>query len=236
MNFISVQNSLKLSIGVQILVFILTSHALFLKIPKEDVMIDSLLKIETSVQIVEALAYASLIYFSVKVKDMTRYRYYDWFLTTPLMLLTLCGLLEYTKEKTTFQNFVHVHKNTLGKLFIYNALMLFFGYLGETKAMVPYIAYAIGFFFFFKTFDLIQKTWTQETNGKKDNDPSFAQTKQIYDIFVGLWLLYGIFAFTNPFIKNHAFNILDLLSKNAFGVFLYLKVLSLNKQFKKSKC
>ena len=79
---------------------------------------------------------------------MTKTRYIDWAITTPLMLLVLCAFLA-NESKTT------VHLSTISMVVLLNYIMLYFGYLGETKQVNKPIADAFGFVSFFAMFYLI---------------------------------------------------------------------------------
>jgi bacteriorhodopsin len=43
----------------------------------------------------------------------------------------------------------------------------------------------------------------------------------LFKYFISIWFLYGIASFMNYNIKNVSFNILDLFSKNFFGIYLF---------------
>ena len=60
---------------------------MILTIPKEHEILQSILATETIVQFIEAAFYMWLVYGIYKMKDVTSTRYFDWMITTPLMLL-----------------------------------------------------------------------------------------------------------------------------------------------------
>ena len=73
------------------------------------------------------------------MKDVTATRYFDWMITTPIMLLSTSIYLEYLKNKDLkLMDFLDGNKNLIMKIFIANWLMLFTGFLGETKTYISY--------------------------------------------------------------------------------------------------
>ena len=88
--------------------------------------------------------------------------------------------------------------------------MLLIGYLGE-KNIIPVIySFSIGFVFFATSFYLIYKNFAQYSQSGK----------RVFYIITTIWSLYGIAHLLGKIGKNTAYNILDLISKNALGVFL----------------
>ena len=180
-------------------------------------LIRQLLKIEIYVQIVEGIFYFWLITNFNKIKNITPHRYYDWFITTPTMLFTYCVYLLYLKRdiktKDTNDTILEIiEKNTpsLVPIFILNTLMLMFGYLVEMGQLSTIIGLSLGFIPFFMMFYIIYENYAKFTD--------IGLTTFYYFSFV--WFLYGIAAFMSYQPKNIAYNILDLFSKNFFGVFL----------------
>ena len=82
----------------------------------------------------------------ISIKNLEQYTpasYFDWFITTPTMLLSTIIFMKYSGLKEhkqlsnfTVTDFIKNNKQTILKLFVYNALMLVFGYLGETKVIL----------------------------------------------------------------------------------------------------
>ena len=69
--------------------------------PKDEILRD-LLIVEVIVQVIEFLFYVWLIYYFSKVsRNITPFRYIDWAITTPLMLITLSAFLKH--NGTTIQ-------------------------------------------------------------------------------------------------------------------------------------
>ena len=88
--------------------------------------------------------------------------------------------------------------------------MLLFGYLGEINIIKNYQAVFYGFLPFIAYFYYIYEKYAKYTrNGKI-----------LFFIFAGLWSLYGVSALFPYLWKNISYNILDIFSKNFFGIFL----------------
>jgi hypothetical protein len=88
--------------------------------------------------------------------------------------------------------------------------MLLFGYLGETSAIPLLLGVSLGFIPFLIYYYIIYKKYALLSN----------DGIKIYFYFFIFWSLYGIVAVLPYKIKNTCYNILDLFSKNFFGLFL----------------
>jgi hypothetical protein len=177
--------------------------------------IKSLLWIELLVQIVEGAFYVWLVTSFSKIDNVTKYRYYDWIITTPTMLFTYCMYLYHinTKDKSdskTFYETVETNIFDLLPIFVFNTTMLFFGYLAEIGKMDAVISAVLGFIPFILMFYLIYDTYAKYT--------SIGRVTFLY--FVSIWAFYGFASVLNYKYKNAIYNILDLFAKNIFGVFL----------------
>ena len=86
---LSVEKTTVISIYIQIISFIASSVGISYKLPTEHLIITDLLVLETIVQIIELVFYLTFLKnMSKTVTGMAKTRYYDWFITTPTMLLT----------------------------------------------------------------------------------------------------------------------------------------------------
>ena len=88
--------------------------------------------------------------------------------------------------------------------------MLFIGYLQELKLISLAISTVVGFFFFGLLF-LKMFVYYVKTN---------SANYLIFYLMLFIWALYGIAALYKNKIKNASYNILDIFSKNFFGLFL----------------
>jgi hypothetical protein len=226
MNFKFFHITLLLSIVVQVITAILEVGALFMNIPKSMLLIKQLLKLELFVQFIEGSFYVWLIYNLNNVTDITPKRYLDWAITTPTMLVTLILYLIYIgnqkekeeqkeeeKEEEKALDFFELIKDnfpTISFVLILNWLMLLFGYLGEIKMLPTMIGVGIGFIPFLMYYLIIYNKYAiLSESGLK-----------LFWYFFIVWSLYGIVAVLPYYLKNSFYNILDLFSKNFFGIFL----------------
>lgn len=211
-----VKKSVYLSLVIQVITGVIQLYPIFLDIPDKYKILQQTLGLETVVQFVEASFYAQLAYGIYKMKDVTAHRYFDWAITTPLMLLSTSIYLEYLKNKDLkLTEFLEDNKNTIIKIFISNLLMLLFGYLGEIKYISYFIAVPLGFLFFGYSFYKIYKNWAL---GTKEGENLF------YVLFF-IWSLYGVVSPLSTNLKNLCYNILDIFSKNFYGLFLTYKII-----------
>jgi hypothetical protein len=193
-------------------------------------LVRELLKVELYVQIIEGIFYLWLILNFQNIKNITPHRYYDWVITTPTMLFTYCVYLLHLKKleetnnkynseqseqlkkenKESFYEIIQNNTPTLVPIFILNTLMLGFGYLEEMGKIDKLLGISLGFIPFFWMFWIIYDNYAKFT--------SIGIMTFYYFVFV--WGLYGVAAFMSYRVKNIAYNILDLFSKNFFGIFL----------------
>ena len=188
------------------------------------------------VQLIEGTFYAWLVKYIDIITNITKYRYYDWFFSTPTMLITLVVYLLYLKNKeenekeelkkdklektakksdNNLWSYMKENKYLLSIIIFLNALMLLFGYLGEIGTISNNTAVMLGFIPFLSYFYLIYEYYAKHT------------TLGIYlfVLFTAIWSLYGFAALMPYYIKNISYNLLDIISKNFFEVFLGLKLL-----------
>ena len=205
------------SIVIQIVTFFIGLYALFIKTPFSLSVIKQLLWLETVAQIIEFVFYVWMVKNFSQIKNITIYRYYDWILSTPLMLYVYMMYLDFmkNKEKTNGiqKNLSDLTKDNLSTIVIVlllNALMLMFGYLAEIKKMSFNLAAVLGFIPFFIMFYIIYVNYAQYTRLGINT----------FWYFSGIWALYGIASVMSYKVKNISYNILDLFAKNFFGLYL----------------
>tara|TARA_Y100000389_G_scaffold198880_1_gene236233 strand:- start:22198 stop:22875 length:678 start_codon:yes stop_codon:yes gene_type:complete len=215
-NFI-VKNTMIFSFFIQIVTLIIGVIAQFIKVPNHKNILKNALLLENIVQFIEATFYLWFIYFyknNVDKVDIAKYRFYDWFLTTPTMILSIIIYFHYNNSsKKIYYNLITFFKQDLRKileLWFYNLNMLIIGYLQEINIVNIILSTIIGFYFFGLLF---HKMFIYYVIGNKKNYLLF------FLMFV-IWGLYGIAALFNYKIKNAFYNILDIFSKNFFGLFL----------------
>ena len=203
-----------LSLIVQVLVGSIDYLTINIKVSSTDEILKDLLRVELFVQAIEFVFYLWLIYYFSKVShNITPFRYLDWAVTTPLMLITLSAFLNHDgSTPTRLTDFISNHKGSMITIVLLNAAMLFFGLIGEFGYLNPYISTALGFIPFVLNFKYIKDTFLPSSEDKTKN--------ALFYWFVFSWSLYGVFAVMNYTTKNTGYNILDIFSKNFFGLFL----------------
>ena len=166
------------------------------------------------VQAIEFIFYVWLIFHFSKVSsNITSFRYLDWAITTPLMLITLSAFLNHDGTASSrLSGFLSNHIGSIAIIVFLNAAMLFFGFIGELGYLNPYTSTALGFIPFALNFKYIKDTFLPSSDDTSKNI--------LFYWFVGFWALYGVFALTSYAIKNTGYNILDIFAKNFFGLIL----------------
>jgi hypothetical protein len=205
--------SLYASLGAQWSTLFVNFWSFSLPLSSKDEILRTVLWIETFVQVVELAFYTWYSTHFATVAEATFYRYHDWAITTPLMLLSTMIYYEYVNnpdEEITFQSFWEEHWHTVLVVFGFNMVMLGFGYAYERNALDIVTANGLGFVGFGGAFYVM---WDAFASKSPENFPLFA-------FMFGVWFLYGIAAFFNSVWKNVSYNLLDIVAKNFYGVFL----------------
>lgn len=219
------------SIIVQVITGLVSLQGITISLPPEHEILTKALALETIVQFVE---FAFYIWFVLRfnLQKMAATRYFDWVITTPTMLFTTMlfmkyqSLVESKKDTTiTITNFIKEHKHDIFVVFFANLFMLIPGYLGEIGLLNRYIATTIGFMFFYISFTVIYKNYAKYSE----------LGKHLYTFLIVVWALYGVIYLLPVSEKNIGFNILDIIAKNFFGLYLFYKVNSLNNSLKNNK-
>ena len=214
-----------LSLIVQLIIGLIGFIGIFIKLKKEDIILNRIIIMETTVQFIEFIFYIWLV-FSIQARSMnvTAIRYIDWFITTPIMLITTILFMAYNSNKEEFKNkeniitvksiFKKDYKLIIQFVF-YNFLMLLFGFLGEMNILNRYLSLSLGTLFFLLSFNIIYQYYAKLNNDNKD---------LFYFIFI-VWALYGVSYLFNYQYRNASYNILDIFSKNFYGLYIFYKIL-----------
>jgi bacteriorhodopsin len=161
-----------------------------------------ILNIETAILLIAAYFY-NLFINSLKGpidwKMITKLRFMDWSLTLPLMLLNLCLMIKQ-----------HVHLYQFLPLVLLVWLMIYFGYLGETKRIKLLYASLSGFFILLIIFWIIYSI-----KEKAKND-------LLFYFYFFIWSLYGI-VYLIPDVQEKmvCFNVLDLIAKPGVALIIF---------------
>ena len=207
---ITIYTSLVLSLLVQAITGIIEILTLFLKVDPEFSFLKQLMLMEIVVQILEFSFYIYWSYNFAKIKNITPKRYLDWAFTTPTMLITLIFYLIFLKNDKQLNFFDLFNKEfyTISIVLLLNWVMLLFGYLGEINVIPVLSGVLLGFIPFLIYYYIIYKKYTS------------AEGFYIFLYFFIFWSFYGVVALFPYKMKNICYNILDLFSKNFFGIFL----------------
>ena len=211
--------TLVISVVVQIITGIIELTTLYVDVPKEQNILKQLLTMELGVQGIELVFYAWLVANFNNVSNITPKRYLDWSITTPTMLFSLIVYLIYSEYKNVAHelSLIGIFKTnfaSISYIFILNWVMLVLGYLGETNIIPTLTGVAIGFVPFLMYFYEIYRKYVGESGSK------------LFWYFFIFWSLYGVVAVFPYYIKNAFYNVLDLFSKNFFGLFISYLILT----------
>jgi len=213
----NIYTSLILSIITQLITGIIEIISLFFKVPSKFLFLKQMLLVELIVQFIEGAFYIYWFYNFNNILNITPKRYFDWFFTTPTMLISLIFYLIFLnyKDKNISHklNYFDLFNKEFYNIFVIlllNWVMLLFGYLGEINLIPVFLGVSLGFIPFLIYYYIIYKKYVSLNN----------DGIQIFLYFFIVWSLYGIVAVLPYKIKNTFYNILDLFSKNFFSIFL----------------
>lgn len=223
-----VETTTKASIAVQLVTGALGVLGLTYTLPKEHAILTKLLGLELFVQGIELLFY---FYFvsEFQLNDLARKRYFDWVISTPIMLFTMAAYFAYknkdetrnkeeNKEGLSLTDFYVVNQKSLWIIWIANFAMLLFGFLGEIGTLGKGPAFVLGTGAFLVSFYTLYDKFAQYSE----------YSRMLFAVMFVLWSGYGGGFLLGNVSKNILFNGLDILAKNFFGLFLYFQIQSLS--------
>ena len=221
-----VSKTIYISLAVQIITTLISFDGLFKKINVKDFVLKEILLLEGVVQLIESLFYIWVIFAIHNLNKVTPRRYIDWSFSTPIMLISTIVFMKYQEYREnnidkTFRiiDFFKENKINILKIFIFNGLMLLCGFLGEAGLIDKRIGIPLGFVFFYLSFNLIYQEYAKKSElGKK-----------LFVFLVVVWGLYGVAAMTDLKTKNISYNILDIIAKNFYGLFIYYIIIQISK-------
>ncbi len=216
-----VRNSTIYSLIVQILTGVVGGAALFVPLGEKDKILGDVLSFEMGVQVIELVFYFWFL-FVKDVGTITTTRYFDWVLSTPVMLLTMAAYFSYESLKEKFRNesiqdFFAENRRTLYAIFFFNFLMLLAGFLGEIGYVTKLFAFLYGFVALLLSFGTLYKNFVF------GND----FVKAFFAIMAVTWSGYGVAYLFDPIKKNVIYTILDIIAKNFFGLYLGFNIFRL---------
>jgi bacteriorhodopsin len=139
--------------------------------------------------------------------DITKTRYIDWAITTPMMLVVLSTVLAFNIGKK-------IHMSVLVAIVLLNYVMLYVGYLGEIGTLSKLTATVGGFIPFLAMFGIVAYKFLL---------PKYYGANYLFfGVFVSIWACYGLVYLFDEEYKNIFMNILDCIAKCLVGLGLWL--------------
>lgn len=188
----------------------------------------TLLTLELAVNCAQLYAYANVLRAERSPQARARLRYGDWWLTTPVMLLTAAmymrraELLEAADgdpcgAEVDLVPFVAAHRGRLALMLLANGAMLACGHAAEAGRLDRRAALALGTLAFLVAFGALWSFARHSRTGR-----------WLFALLLPVWAGYGVAFALEPRARDAAFTALDLVSKNAFGLLLSLQALLLS--------
>ena len=215
-----VKTSIEGSLIIQIVTLVLNLFAFLVPVDRWDFALKEILALETVVQIIELIFYEWYRGQLVNgVFDVTKFRYYDWFFTTPTMLFSTAAYYGYlhskdenTEQKEPFSvwNFFQENSQWVYWIFVFNLGMLVFGYLQEINLISIVWSSILGYISLLGSFGVLYYKFVSKTE----------QQRWLFWFMFSAWSLYGVAAMLPAAEKNISYNILDIFAKNFYGLFL----------------
>jgi bacteriorhodopsin len=220
-----VQYYVKFSFMITYILLLTTATVTFIEALRTNIQhVRHVLNLETCISLVAGYFYSVFVTkiedygkkdIPIDWSDISKTRYIDWAITTPLMLLVLSIVLGFNIGK-------RVHFGTILLVILLNYAMLYIGYLGETEVLERWTAMTSGFIPFFAMFGLIFAKFVY---------PKYLLDNYIlFGFFVIFWAMYGLAYLFSEEYKNIAMNVLDCIAKCFVGIGLwayYIRILSL---------
>ena len=201
------------SILMQFLLGAVTSSS-FVFIDESDDDLSIILWLEVSSQIVEFLWY--LIVLTQTRTISTRYRYIDWVISTPIMLTSLGMFFRYRAGDGVLTVF---DMSPIYVSLVLNWFMLLIGFSIEspnTSELQRLIGVGFGGIALVGSFTTLS-TYIQ---------PGDLTSNILFWVTFFVWSLYGVAASLEYTPKNVMYNLIDVVSKNGYGVFLFVYTLA----------
>ena len=176
-------------------------------------LLRGVLMTEVVVQVIELVFYVFILKSAVSQIGALKSRYYDWFVTTPIMLVSLMALFSFRSYDGSLIDFVQEKRNPIGIIVVFNLIMLIAGYLYTTGRVSFWSSQIVGFAALAVSFAQVHTAV-----GNSNDSKIFWSTLLV-------WIMYGI-AVQQPLAKRNIwYNILDVLSKNVVGIYAAALVL-----------
>lgn len=200
------------SLAVQLLVGGVTLAGAFVATARGRAL-RAVLALEFASQMIELLYYVLVVFRYRAIVTWTRYL--DWVVSTPVMLLSTALFFRHRRGAPLLPD--ALRDATLHATFGLNALMLACGFAVEASRALPrWLGLALGTAALGGAFATLHAQL----------DPADALSVGLFWTMLAVWALYGAAAALDDVRKNVAYNGLDVVSKNFYGVFLFVYVVS----------
>ena len=200
------------SLATQVLIGLVTSVGFFVTIPadvRDDMHV--ILWLEVGSRAVEFAWYAVVV---CRYRTITTWtRYVDWVVSTPIMLLSTAFFFRHRTQSSLVAIF---DAPPAYLMLAANWVMLGFGLAVELHSIPRFYGLAFGGLAFVGAFTSLA-TYI-------DDD---ALSIGLFTVVYFVWGLYGVAAGFGDVAKNVAYNVLDVFSKNFYGLFLTVYILTL---------
>lgn len=211
-----VQHYVKFSFVITYILLLTTGTITFIEAMRTNKPhVRHILNLETAISVIAGYFYSVFVSqidkFSEESKaidwgDITKTRYIDWSITTPIMLLVLCVVLGTNTN-------IPLRFPVIASVVILDYLMLYAGYLGEIGKITRWTGMIAGFVAFILIFAIIFFLFVR---------PKYVFANYVlFGIYLAVWSLYGVFYMLGEEYKNIGMNILDLTAKCFVGLGLW---------------
>lgn len=227
-----VQTTIYVSLMAQVAATLYSFLGLNVPLYNENHVLTEILGLETIVQLIELTFYFTFGFILPTMSsmvDIAAYRYADWFITTPTMILSTIAFMKYvaikehnnTKKKqiTSLKTFTTNNTEIIITIMVANAFMLLMGLLKELDILSLTTSQTFGFAGFGAVFYLLYDRFAKHSYIGKN----------LWYYMVSTWGMYGVAAMFPNITKNTMYNLLDIVSKNFYSVFLTTYILGLQK-------
>lgn len=201
------------SLVAQVLIGVVTGAGFVLQIEDDSARreINVILGLELGSQLVEFLWYCVVVFRLRRITTWTRYL--DWVVSTPVMLCSTVLFFSHRDPTVTFVS--PFEAPPIYVCLACNWIMLLCGVLVETDRIPRVPGLTVGSLAFVASFTLLATHVRDELS------------MRLFWFMYAVWAGYG-FAATLPYeSKNVAYNVLDIVSKNFYGLFLFVYTLTL---------
>jgi bacteriorhodopsin len=214
------ETTVRISLVSQFITTLLDFQGFKIPLDPNHKILHQMLKMEVMVQIVEFIFYIWLFRNFGNIFNITPFRYLDWMITTPTMLVQLMAFMKYDVYADT-DEFMKKHKKDVIAVLVLNWTMMIIGLLGETNKIPMLGATGVGFVPFLMYYGIIYSKYVPKTNHQYIHKVK----RGLFFYYLFVWSLYGVASFMPYILKNSMYNILDVFAKNIYGLFLvwYMK-------------